>query len=88
MARSKRCLSCRHCKRFRTGPGLYQDDVELSDKEIENQFYCDYLSMTGKRADKEPGKKSCKSYKKINEEDKKKIRKHFANDDSFIFKED
>ena len=88
MARSKRCLSCRYCKKFRTSPALDANSVEINDEEIENQFFCDYLVMTGKRADKEPGNKSCRSYKQITEKDKKKIRKNFANDDSFIFKED
>lgn len=88
MARSKRCLSCMYCKKFRTSPALNADDIEISDEEIENQFYCDYLVMTGNRANKEPGKKSCKSYKKITEKDKKKIRKNFANYDIFTFKED
>lgn len=73
MARSKRCLSCTYCKKFKNSPSLYADNAELSDEEIENRFYCDYLTMTGKRANKEPNKKSCKSYKKINEKDKKNL---------------
>lgn len=73
MARSKRCLSCRYCKKFRTSPALDADGAEISDEEIENQFYCDYLVMAGNRANKETGKKSCKSYKKRTEKDKKKL---------------
>lgn len=82
MARSRKCLDCIYCGNFVVGGSLsgknnkysrYVHPENITDHMVENCFSCDYLILTGERADKDKGHGECRSFKPGSHKDRRTL---------------